>query len=45
MCQEQMGEEFDPPLKLKLLILGESHVIGEKVEIQPSAESMLHLDQ
>ncbi len=29
------GEMFDPPLKLKLLILDQSHVIAENFEIQP----------
>lgn len=29
------GEMFDPPLKFKLLILEQTHVIAEKFEIQP----------
>ena len=29
------GEMFDPPLKFRLLILEQTHVIAEKFEIQP----------
>ncbi len=29
------GEDFDPPLKLKLLVLEQCHVFAEKFQIQP----------